>query len=63
MNPRVQKKMIQFKAMAAAQQKSAEPAIVGRREQTADGLSMAIHSQKDADTFMAELKAIAKKSK
>ena len=28
-----------------------------------DGLSMAIHSKKDADTFMAELKAITKRAK
>jgi len=28
-----------------------------------DGLSMAIHSKKDTDTFMAELKAITKRTK
>ena len=62
MNPRVQYKIEQFKKMTTDKKVAGKTASV-RTANKPDGLSMAIHSKKDADTFMAELKAITKRAK
>jgi len=62
MNPHVQHKIEQFKKMAT-EKKVAGTTVSLEKTTGPDALSMAIHSQKDADTFMAELKAITKRTK
>jgi hypothetical protein len=62
MNPRVQGKIEQFKKMAAIQNAGNKSASA-RKTTKPDGLSMAIHSKKDADTFMSELRAITKRAR
>ena len=60
MNSRVQGKINEIKKLAA-RSKAGGLISFGMRKQNADGLSMAIRSQKDADAFMTELKAIKKR--
>ena len=62
MNSRVQGKINEIKKLSA-RSKTGYSVSVGTRKQSTDGLSMAIHSKKDADTFMMELKAIRKRTK
>ena len=61
MNSRVQGKINDIKKMAA-RPKTGYQVSSGTRKQSTDGLSMAIRTKKDADTFMTELKAIRKKA-
>lgn len=62
MNSQVQGKINAIKKMSA-DKKGSYSGSSGTKRACADGLSVAIHSQKDADTFMTELKAIRKKAK
>lgn len=61
MNQIVQRKIEEIKRMAATQKASSGVSFV-RENESLDGLSIAIRSKKDADDFMAELKAISQKS-
>jgi hypothetical protein len=60
MNSRIQGKINEIKKLSA-QSKSGRQSSYKTTTSTIDGLSMAIRTKKDADTFMAELKAIKKK--
>jgi hypothetical protein len=60
MNARIQNKIDEIKKLST-QSKTDRPVSYKTVAQTKDGLSVAIRTQKDADTFMAELKAIGKK--
>jgi len=60
MNSRVQSKLAELKRKTDAGNITGLNVVV-RKEAKRDGLSMAIHSQKDADQFMAELSAIRKR--
>jgi hypothetical protein len=61
MNQSIQDKIEQFKKLATTQ-KVSEKSAVGKLPRTSDSLSSAIHSKRDADIFMAELKAIVKQA-
>jgi len=61
MNSHVQGKIDDIKKLAA-RPKAGHVVSSGTKRQSTDGLSMAIRTQKDADTFMTELKAIRKKA-
>lgn len=61
MNSRVQGKINEIKKLSA-QSKNSRQVSSGTDNQSTDGLSLAIRTKKDADTFMAELKAIRKKA-
>ena len=62
MNSRVQGKLNEIRTLSAKNKKSCK--TPSRTQLTiVDGLSMAISSKKDADTFMTELKAIKKRIK
>jgi len=62
MNSRIQGKLNEIKRLSA-DTKGRYIDSSGTRKDSTDGLSAAIHSKKDADTFMTELKAIRKRSK
>ena len=62
MNSRVQGKINEIKKLSA-RSKAGYSVSGGIRKQNADGLSMAIHSKRDAETFMTELNAIRKQAK
>ena len=62
MNSRVQGKVNEIKKLAT-RSKAGYLATDVEKKQNTDGLSMAIHSKRDADTFIAELKAIRKRSR
>jgi hypothetical protein len=62
MNSRVQGKINEIKKLSA-RSKSGYSVPDGTKKHKSDGLSMSIHSQRDADTFITELKAIRKQSK
>lgn len=59
MNARVQRKINEIKKLSG--QTAGRSAASHRSEQRADGLSMAIRSKRDAETFLSELNAIKKK--
>jgi len=61
MNPHIQHKIDLFKKMATTQKVNGVT-IAGRKANPSDGLSKAIHTKKDADIFMAELKAAARQA-
>ena len=60
MNSHVQGKINEIKKLSA-RSKTGYSVSDGTKKQSPDGLSMAIHSKRDADTFIAELKAIRKR--
>jgi hypothetical protein len=62
MNAQMQHKIAEFKKMAAGKKTTIATSSVPEL-QPPDGLSMAIHSKKDAEVFMAELDAISKQTK
>jgi hypothetical protein len=57
MNLRVQRKLAELKSKIDTGNIAGSTVVV-RKKARQDGLSMAIHSQKDADQFIAELSAI-----
>jgi hypothetical protein len=59
MNQSIQDKIEQFKKLATTPKVSEKP-DADHRPRTPDSLSSAIHSKRDADIFMAELKAAVK---
>jgi hypothetical protein len=62
MNQTIEHKIAEIKKMSA--QRKAEGTVLHlSNPQPKDSLSMAIHSKKDADNFMAELRAINKSFK
>ena len=61
MNQSIQDKIEQFKKLAT-NQKVSEQNIFDIPPRTSDSLSSAIHSKRDADIFMSELKAIVKQA-
>jgi hypothetical protein len=62
MHPQIQYKIAEFKKIAVGKKTTIATGSVPEL-QPPDGLSMAIHSKKDAEVFMAELKAISKRAK
>lgn len=60
MNSRVQHKLAEFKRKTNLG-KAVVFTVVVPKESKRDGLTMALHSQKDADQFIAELSAIRKR--
>jgi hypothetical protein len=62
MNSRVQGKINEIKKLSA-RSKTGYPVPGNAGKQNTDGLSMAIHSKRDADTFITELKAIRKRAR
>ncbi|MDR3694033.1 hypothetical protein [Mucilaginibacter sp.] len=60
MNSRVQRKLAELKRKTDAGKINGLTVVV-RKEIKRDGLSMAIHSQKDADQFISELSAIRRR--
>jgi hypothetical protein len=61
MNQSIRDKIEQFKKLATTQ-KVREKSAVDKLPRISDSLSSAIHSKRDADIFMAELKAIVKQA-
>lgn len=62
MNSRVQGKINEIKKLSA-RSKTSHSVSSATRKQSTDGLSVAIHSKRDAETFMTELNAIRKRAK
>jgi hypothetical protein len=60
MNSRVQHKLDELRRKTTMG-KTADSPITANKAAKPDGLSMAIHSQKDAEQFLAELSAIRKR--
>jgi len=61
MNKSVQDKIEQFKKLAN-NKKVGDKSVIGKQPPASDSLSSAIHSKRDADIFMAELRAIVKQA-
>jgi hypothetical protein len=61
MNQNVQHKIEQFKKLATSR-KINEKSLTDKQSHTSDSLSSAIHSKRDADIFMAELRAAVKQA-
>jgi hypothetical protein len=61
MNQSIQDKIEQFKKLATNQKVSEKP-VIDKQPNTSDSLSSAIHSKRDADIFMTELRAIVKQA-
>jgi hypothetical protein len=59
MNSRVQHKLDELRRKTTVGKTAGTPITVSKAAKP-DGLSMAIHSQKDAEQFVAELSAIRK---
>jgi len=59
MDKSIQDKIKQFKKLAATS-KVGGKIVTSNQQRTPDSLSSAIHSKRDADIFMAELRAIGK---
>ncbi|WP_207531821.1 hypothetical protein [Desertivirga arenae] len=60
MNSRIQGKIAEIKRLSDQNKKTGK-ITYSYATQSRDGLSIAIRTSKDAETFMAELKAIKKK--
>jgi hypothetical protein len=60
MNSQVQHKLDELRRKTTVGKTAGTPITV-RKASKPDGLSMAIHSQKDAEQFLAELSAIRKR--
>lgn len=62
MNQRIENQLKELKKIAEAS-RGKQITIASSQPNTADSLSMAIRNKKDAETFMAELAAIARQPK